>query len=82
MTHEFKVGDRVIVPPEEVDSFIQPWRGRFEKARQGTVIEIDERSPWRPVRVLWDHKRGTRANWTMSLRHRDLRPAPAQEATE
>lgn len=49
-----RVGDRVKVRKDAASSFVQPWRGRFEKGREGTIVQ----SPGRGVRgwlVEWDH---------------------------
>lgn len=69
----FKVGDRVRVKADRADGFCQPWRGRFEKGRVGTVTKVDAiGGPWERVSVLWDTKRGTNAAWTLSMHKSDI----------
>ncbi len=49
-----EIGDRVVMKKSSACNFVQPWRGRFEKGREGTVIQ----SPSANVRgwmVEWDH---------------------------
>jgi hypothetical protein len=72
----FNVGDRVQVKPSAAISFIQPWRGRFEKGRIGTVIS-GPKANIRGYLVQWDCARCIRPrDWQMDHRPEDLTPAP------
>lgn len=67
-----KVGDRVRVKKDRVDGFKQPWRGRFEKGRTGTVIALKE-SRFTPITVLWDHSsRAQDYDFTIKMNEIDL----------
>ena len=79
---QFNAGDRVRVRADRTDSFIQPWRDRFAKGRQGTVNRI---TAYRGVKgprvcVLWDHRKGADAgNWLLTMDPRDLELAETGE---
>lgn len=49
-----KNGDRVKVKPDRADGFLQPWRDRFTKGREGTVIDATDFGC--RVLVEWDAK--------------------------
>lgn len=72
----FVVGDRVRVKWECTDHYVQPWRGRFEKGRVGTVIGFrDEGGHWMRVKVRWDHKPSRRMReweWEIFINPNDL----------
>lgn len=63
-------GTRVRVKWERTDGFTQPWRGRFEKGREGTVLGVTHGGK---VRVQWDHSaRGKDYDFRMEMRYEDL----------
>lgn len=51
---DIQVGDRVKLKKEVADLYVQPWRGRFEKGRLGTVVALPGGAV-RGFRVKWDH---------------------------
>lgn len=53
---ELKIGARVRVKPSEACRYVQPWRGRFEKGRVGTVVMAPS-DVLRGWSVIWDHKK-------------------------
>lgn len=68
-----EIGARVRVKPKAADRFIQPWRGRFERGRMGTVI----RGPSENIcgwMVEWDHARTVKYphEWRMVMSMSDL----------
>jgi hypothetical protein len=67
-----QVGDRVKLVPERAQGFIQPWRGRFERGRAGTVLSgpaANIRGFW----VEWDHgKTKYPSAWRMDMEPDDL----------
>ena len=76
-----EIGSRVKIRKEAARTFIQPWRGRFERGRVGTVVA----SPSANVRgwlVEWDHgKTKYPHDWRMVVRHEDLVIADTTRAT-
>lgn len=74
------IGARVRVKPECATQFIQPWRDRFQKGREGTVVCAPSKNVpgWN---VIWDHgKVKYPREYHMVMRESDLvlvAPAPA-----
>lgn len=70
--NKFKIGDRVMVKPQSADGFLQPWRGRFNAGRIGTISD----SPYKKdgyFFVRWDHRGGgIEHHWNMWIHERDL----------
>lgn len=52
---ELRIGSRVTLHSRRHDGFTQPWRGRFQKGREGTVIcgPAPNIHGWL---VEWDHR--------------------------
>lgn len=76
---EIHVGARVCVKKSRACTFIQPWRGRFEKNRMGTVVS----GPSANVHgwlVEWDHGKVKYSDeWKTIMSSDDLlvvQPAP------
>jgi hypothetical protein len=68
----FEIGDRVTMKPEAADGFKQPWRGRFENGREGTVMKSPHEG-FTGVWVEWDHRKSKYANgWRLRHLNRDL----------
>ena len=79
---QFKEGDRVRVRADRTDSFIQPWRDRFVKGRQGTVkgLTAYRSVAGARVRVFWDHRKGSDpADWLLTMDPADLELAGPSE---
>lgn len=76
MTQAFQIGDRARVKQSMADTYVQPWRARFEKGRCGTVL--DGPSPnVRGYLVEWDHgKVKYPQEWFFVIRKEHLEPAP------
>lgn len=76
---DLKIGARVRVKKSAQSSFVQPWRGRFEKGREGTII----RGPSANVHgwtVEWDHGRVKYPiDWRMVHASADLVVIPQEE---
>lgn len=80
----FSEGTRVRVKWECTDSYLQPWRGRFEKGREGTVIGPGHVLMGQPrIRVQWDHnKRGKPHDFRLDMPALDLEvvsPFPSRQ---
>ena len=68
---EFNVGDRVRVKESEIQYFVQPWRGRFERGIEGTVAAVrHERRGGETVFVQFHPKRKVKREyeWRASFR--------------
>lgn len=79
----FSVGDRVRVKPSQCVHFIQPWRGRFERGREGTIL----RGPSANVSgwlVEWDHRGRAKypSDWRLVMAPGDLEHAQEQTPNE
>ena len=53
---EIEVGDRVKLKKDAAQYYVQPWRGRLEKGRFGTVVALPFGAV-RGFRVKWDHRK-------------------------
>lgn len=70
----FPIGARVRVRKECAESYLQPWRKRFQRGYTGTVIPSGHRDPSR-VAVQWNTKRGKSPGpswWTLTHPPQDL----------
>lgn len=73
----FEVGDRVRVKAECAGGYTQPWRGRFEAGREGTVVrEIGQWCGHQRWKVKWDSHRKPKypTDWDLDMRSADLEP--------